>query len=755
MFFTCHPQWHLQFEFITCRYPTGSGWVSLYGSDLDIQLLTPTPQPVTISGSKEVSASWNYDSPNDYYYADVSSLGLPSSFNSLFVDGVRATRAREPDVGYYTIVSVDSETHCTAFEFSEGDISGSWGNLNDVEVCALLKWIQTRAIIASVDDENNIVTFPGSQSLRSWTGYDWDYGGPAAGTTRYWVENFLEGLDTEGEWYFNETTEYLYYKPLSGQSVAMAQFTVPVVQRLLYLDEASYVSFTGMSFVETDWAEASGYKGSQGASTMTTLATIQIDDGVGNGFSNNLVARTGGYATSVTSEDMQIVGNEFTDLGAGGILLPSTSSEGVRVSLNDVHDFGLIYHDAIGVLVKNVGYTRITNNQIYNGNYTGIQVGWTWDSSATDAHDNLVQENEVYDVMLELCDGGGIYLVGYQPGTVVQANVIHDVQKTSNHYVTSTIVITGVYLDQGSSGIFARGNLVYDTHFGLMVNHPLKPSSQPGCLSPCIVDSNIFVNMHSRAIAFYQYPNVALRANIFAWTEEPSGSVDLIYGSGSSSTESYRAYRCDENLYFTDDLATVNSSSSLAAHRAYGFDLHSIVDDPLFVDPDNGDYRIYENSPAIVDLGFAAPWLDPPVDPAAFKSEAGNHGNKHRSRVHGNTVSKFMTLDAGVLDVRVYNLVEVNPLDKNTSFASIEDTENLLIKTLQKLPEENSVALAHDRVAASLSAEVSWRRRADSVDEWLNNRRDTKPTPRAVDALLFDDQPFLDDELSALLPTIH
>ena len=37
--------------------------------------------------------------------------------------------------------------------------------------------------------------------------------------------------------------------------------------------------------------------------------------------------------------------------------------------------------------------------------------------------------------------------------------------------------------------------------------------------------------------------------------------------------------------------------------QALGFDQHSIFADPLFVDPDNGDYRLKPESPALA-LGF-------------------------------------------------------------------------------------------------------------------------------------------------------
>ena len=41
----------------------------------------------------------------------------------------------------------------------------------------------------------------------------------------------------------------------------------------------------------------------------------------------------------------------------------------------------------------------------------------------------------------------------------------------------------------------------------------------------------------------------------------------------------------------------------LAEWQAMGFDTHSVIADPMFVDPANDDYRLRANSPALK-LGF-------------------------------------------------------------------------------------------------------------------------------------------------------
>jgi len=105
-------------------------------------------------------------------------------------------------------------------------------------------------------------------------------------------------------------------------------------------------------------------------------------------------------------------------------------------------------------------YCAIENNVIHDGNYSGISVGWKWDYSYHITHDISIKNNLVYDIgQGVLSDLGGIYTLGTQPGTVIENNVIHDV---TAHYENGTTYGFGIYLDQGSSYMTVKSNLVYN-----------------------------------------------------------------------------------------------------------------------------------------------------------------------------------------------------------------------------------------------------------------------------------------------------
>ena len=55
-----------------------------------------------------------------------------------------------------------------------------------------------------------------------------------------------------------------------------------------------------------------------------------------------------------------------------------------------------------------------------------------------------------------LSDGGGIYTLGRQPGTVLSGNVIHDVPLNAGRAESN-----GMFLDQGTTELVIENNLIY------------------------------------------------------------------------------------------------------------------------------------------------------------------------------------------------------------------------------------------------------------------------------------------------------
>lgn len=197
-------------------------------------------QPV-LSGGVAIDGPWQLYT-GEIMVTNVGDL----RFNSLFVDGKRVVRAREPDVGesfpYHRIVRREeclfqdpqqwAEECYTTFRFQAGDLAASWQHLQEIEIVSLARWTQPRFRLDQVDEVGQVasVTRPIDGFFY---GFDYD------GRDRYYVENFLEGLDTPGEWYLDRSTGDLYYWPLPERPIAQSTVVAPVLGQLVRLGDLS------------------------------------------------------------------------------------------------------------------------------------------------------------------------------------------------------------------------------------------------------------------------------------------------------------------------------------------------------------------------------------------------------------------------------------------------------------------------------------------------------------------------------------
>jgi hypothetical protein len=62
--------------------------------------------------------------------------------------------------------------------------------------------------------------------------------------------------------------------------------------------------------------------------------------------------------------------------------------------------------------------------------------------------------------MKQVCDGGAIYSLGYQPGTVIRGNYLHGVRRSRYAIAAPN---NGIFLDEGSKGFLIADNVIRDT----------------------------------------------------------------------------------------------------------------------------------------------------------------------------------------------------------------------------------------------------------------------------------------------------
>ncbi|MFH0833294.1 MAG: right-handed parallel beta-helix repeat-containing protein [archaeon] len=571
-----------------------------------------------ISGGVILRNKWEKYN-NNIYVTNVGAL----KFNSLFVDGGRALRARTPNEGFYFIKSGDGKK---AFYFNAGEINSAWKNIKDVEIVSFRKWEQSRFSITGVavikkwfKPREYKVTFPSEVSHAPERVYGWDYDGH----DRYYVENVFEGLDSPGEWYLDKTNGNLYYWPLANTNIQNSKFTVPVLNQLVKIgdyrpfrkdwmssmirsmethnsfDHVGSVNFKGIEFSYTDWNLGNGYTGGATAFNASDSAVLIV--GYDTRFENNLFSHMGSHAIDLYSVYSVIDSNEFSDIGGGAVRIGggnfieypyydslyrimASNVNHNNITNNLIHETGKIYKDSVAITAYLVGDNLISHNHIYDTSYSGIFVGeYPPISKGVFAGNNIIEQNKIHNVMQELNDGAGIYIVGNQPGTAVRNNVIYDVLATGNHIFD--YYLWGIYLEGETANILIENNLVYRTAFGGLMFFSNAFNNYNN-----IARNNIFVD----GINYQTYLQNAAKdsfTNNIVYYSKNKGNLFKVVGAEAIGTS-------NNNLYYSpNDLSNLNTQ--LNQWKSYGFDQNSITQDPLFADYLNDDFRLSKDSPAL------------------------------------------------------------------------------------------------------------------------------------------------------------
>lgn len=118
---------------------------------------------------------------------------------------------------------------------------------------------------------------------------------------------------------------------------------------------------------------------------------------------------------------------------------------------------GRQFYGAVGIWCGFVAETLFKNNHIFDLPYTGISVGWEWSPAPTPCRENHIEGNHIHHIMKVLSDGGGIYMLGLQPGSTITGNLIHDVTLNAGRAESN-----GMFLDEGTTDVTVSENIIYN-----------------------------------------------------------------------------------------------------------------------------------------------------------------------------------------------------------------------------------------------------------------------------------------------------
>lgn len=612
----------------------------------------PGEKPV-FSGGRQITG-WKVYRDNIVFATLPQEENQYWSFRELFFNGQRQIMARYPNYdpknplygGWAFIESPlpEDSSAPTAFRYEPDAFPRRWAKPEQGEVFIIpgYAWNSNILPIQQVDHNTRVITV----TRKLAAGWDRLMKG-----NRFYVQNLLEELDQPGEWCFDTETQTLYFWPPTG-TLEDAEVTIPVTDRLIELrattnEPVRYLTFSGLTFTQTlsvfpnpfpaypDYVDCNRPNSGGYAFFMEGAEHCTIE--------NCLFDQVGGDAIRLQNYNAhnRIVGNEIVGAGAQGICLayldlwpydfpPIWRNQEQRlralsdrlpwaidntISHNHIHHCGVIDKFGAGIHLHglNCANNVISHNLIHHMPHHAIYMSMGFGR-------NIVEYNELHTLCQEMADAGGVYsnrwtiLEGEDVlgnGNIIRYNLVWDVRGVhpfgksaaeangsgSESRIQVPYFTWGIYFDNSPRRAVVYGNILIGNVLGgvFLGGGYAEPSDN-------LIENNILIESSVHQVDLAMSANASdnrFVRNIVYYTN-PQAAL-LRAGAIQGLSE------CDHNLYFLAGGGKMRlfgvPEESLSEWQKLGFDKHSAIADPLFVDPAGGDYRLQPESPAFK-LGF-------------------------------------------------------------------------------------------------------------------------------------------------------
>jgi len=518
-----------------------------------------------------------------------------------------------------------------------------WSNLQDAEIHIFQAayWGNLQWKIKGIDFASNSIWFGegGQQMGAKWSSNP----GVLNQKSLFFIDNVWEELDAPGEWFLDKKKSILYYYPDAETNLQTATIEVPILEHAIRFsgtpeNPVQNISLQGFRIAHTattylqpydvpslsDWAIHRGGSVFAEGTRDCSIEACFFDAVGGNAiFVNNYNRR------------FSVIDCKFTESGDSAICFVGDleKTAGTQrafpyeclASNNLIHDCGFFGKQIAGVYISRAKRITASHNLMYNLPRAAICIGdSTWGG-------HVIEFNQTHDTVRETSDHGPFNAWGRDRGwALAQSHGPYTVDRSLDVWealvdAMEPVIVRnnffneksgwGLDLDDGASNFEIYNNIsVGGVSMKLREGAYRKVCNNIWYLSkgaPCFhVGNNYNHDQYFNNITVMDPGNTK-------WPDGWPWWPQMIYSVIAPPAVGPWFERIDNNCFYCaggDFQAVVDQLRSesgkrnaqrydLAGWQKLGFDQHSIFGDPLFVDPENHDFRVRPESPALK-VGF-------------------------------------------------------------------------------------------------------------------------------------------------------
>lgn len=403
-----------------------------------------------IDGSQLLGGFTQYN--GNIYKINVSGI----SGTSVFDNGAPMTLARYPNSGYLA-GDASSPISYNEFCYKSGEMPNLSNSLN-LKVSlwpsgpnGVWNYFNTEHTITNIDLLTRKITISPDAVYQLGTG------------TRYYLINSLELLDSPGEWYLDSSTKDLYCYPSSG---SFENISISGNNPLITIEGSNNITFDGITL------QGGGYN----AVYLMNSNNISI--------LNCHIRNVDGNAIYMAPQgnNNTFYGNKIENIGFCGIQLQgqnkhytNPSIKGNIIKNNEISKVGTKIGHGVAISIINSAENIISHNKIFDIPRHGIAFGGSSPETLINqspidgqivttenvrdyytTRDNIIEYNDISDVIKDSQDAGAIN--GWMTGSnnVIRQNRVYNVN------IPFSFGFGGIYLDAGTDDTLVEKNIIYD-----------------------------------------------------------------------------------------------------------------------------------------------------------------------------------------------------------------------------------------------------------------------------------------------------